>query len=85
MVRRSTSRINAGECAERAGKYAFGLDKEKTATALRRLADEIETGSVALHSFSTSSYATQDEFAVREVVIEILEESQEGGPQIVRD
>jgi len=85
MVRRSTSRIIAGECAERAGKYAFGLDNQKTAAALRRLADEIETGSIVLQSFSTSSYATQDEFAVREVVIEILEESQEGGPQIVRD
>jgi hypothetical protein len=76
--------INATECASKAGKYAFGLEEARTAAALRKLADEIEAGSVALHSVSTSSRATHEEFTVRELVIEVLEENPCVGPRVVR-
>jgi hypothetical protein len=76
--------INATECASKAGKYAFGLDEARTAAALRKLADEIEAGSVALHSVSTSSHATHEEFTIRELVIEVLEENPSVGPRVVR-
>jgi hypothetical protein len=77
--------INATECAKKTGKYAFGLDETQTAAMLRRLADEIESGNVALHSVSTSSHACHEEFTVRELVIEVLEESPSMGPRVVRD
>jgi hypothetical protein len=76
--------INAAECADRAGKHAFGLNDAKAVAALRQLADEIEAGKVALHSLTTSSYATHEEFAVREVVIEVLEEYVNAGPQMLK-
>ena len=77
--------INAAECADRAGKHAFGLNDTKTVAALRKLADDIETGTVVLHSVSTSSHATHEEFAIREVVIEVLEEYPSAGPRIVKE
>jgi hypothetical protein len=76
--------INATECASKAGKYAFGLDEARTAAALRKLADEIESGSVALHSVSTSSHAAHEEFTIRELVVEVLEENVSVGPRVVR-
>jgi hypothetical protein len=76
--------INATECASKAGRYAFGLDEARTAAALRKLADEIEAGSVVLHSVTTSSHAAHNEFSVRELVIEVLEESPNAGPRVVR-
>jgi hypothetical protein len=42
--------INAAECADRAGKHAFGLNDNKTVIALRKLADHIEAGTVVLNS-----------------------------------
>ncbi len=77
--------INASECAKKAGKYAFGLDEARTADMLRRLAGDIEAGNVALHSVSTSSHATHEEFTVRELVIEVLEESPALGLRVVRE
>jgi hypothetical protein len=76
--------INASECARKNGKYAFGLDEAETAQALRRLADDIEAGNVALHSVSTSSRAAHEEFTVRELVIEVLEENPVAGPRMIR-
>jgi hypothetical protein len=76
---------NAAECANRAGKHAFGLNEAKTVKALRKLADEIEAGTVALHSVTTSCHAAHEEFTVREVVIEVLEESPAVGPRVVKD
>jgi hypothetical protein len=77
--------INASECTKKAGKYAFSLDEARTAEMLRRLAEDIEAGNVALHSVSTSSHATHEEFTVRELVIEILEESPALGPRAIRE
>jgi hypothetical protein len=77
--------INAAECADRAGKHAFGLNETKAAAALRKLADDIEAGNVVLHSVSTSTHATHEEFAVREVVIEVLEEYPAAGPRMVKE
>ncbi|HLW53895.1 MAG TPA: hypothetical protein VKW06_13740 [Candidatus Angelobacter sp.] len=74
---------NANECANAVGKYSFGVDEGKTAQALRKLADEIDSGKVALYSVSTSIHATHEEFTVREVVIELLEESS-SGPQVIK-
>jgi hypothetical protein len=76
--------IHAAECAERAGRHAFGLNDAKAVAALRQLADDIEAGRVALHSITTSSHATHEEFTVREVVIELLEECAGAGPQMVQ-
>jgi hypothetical protein len=76
--------INASECARKSGKYAFGLDETQTAQALRKLADDIETGTVALHSVSTSTRAAHEEFTIRELVIEILEENPVAGPRMIR-
>lgn len=76
--------MNAKDCANRAGKYAFGLDQVKTAELLRKLAGDIESGKVMLHSVSTSSHATQEEFAVRELVIEVLEEVTASGPTMIK-
>jgi hypothetical protein len=76
--------INASECAKNAGKYAFGLDEVRTAQALRKLADDIEGGNVALHSVTTSTHATHEAFAIREVVIEVLEENPGAGPRMIR-
>jgi hypothetical protein len=77
--------INATECAKRAGRYAFGLDEARTAEMLRRLAGDIEAGKVALHGVNTSTHATHEEFTVREVVIELLEESSIPGPRVMRE
>jgi hypothetical protein len=77
--------INAAECADRAGKHAFGLNDAKAVAALRKLADEIEAGTVALFSVTTSSHATHEEFTVREVVIEVLEEYPNVGPRMVKE
>ncbi|HSM84708.1 MAG TPA: hypothetical protein VLT16_01095 [Candidatus Limnocylindrales bacterium] len=84
-------KIHAADCASRAGKFAFGLDEAKAVQLLRKLADEVETGKVLLHSVSTSCHATHDEFTVREVVIQLLEEAADGpallnnGPRILKD
>ena len=77
--------INAAECADRAGKHAFGLNEAKAVEALRKLADDIEAGNVVLHSVTTSSHATHEEFAVREVTVEVLEEYSSPGLQVVKD
>jgi hypothetical protein len=77
--------INAVECADRAGKHAFGLNENKAVMALRKLADDIEAGNVVLHSVSTSSHATHDEFAIREVVVEVLEEYPVAGPRMIKE
>ena len=76
--------FNAADCTRKAGKFAFGLDEVRTAQALRKLADEIERGEVALHSVSTSTHATQDDFTVRELVIEVLEEKSGTGPHVIK-
>lgn len=76
--------IHAAECADAAGRHAFGLNDAKAVAALRQLADEIEAGRVALQSVTTSSHATHDEFAVREIIIEVLEEYPSAGPQVVK-
>jgi hypothetical protein len=75
--------FNAVECAKKTGKYAFDLDAPRTAAALRKLADDIEAGTVALHSVSTSTHASHEEFTIREIVIEVLEESPNAGPRVV--
>jgi hypothetical protein len=77
--------IDAVKCANRAGKYAFGLNDAKAIAALRQLANDLEAGTVTLHSVTTSSHATHDEFSVRELTIEVLEELPQLGPKIVRD
>jgi hypothetical protein len=77
--------ITAAECADRAGKHAFGLNETKAIQALRKLADDIETGNVVLHSVTTASHATHEEFAIREVTIEVLEEYSAPGPRVVKD
>lgn len=75
--------FNAAECAKKTGKYAFDLDDLRTAAALRKLADDIEAGIVALHSVTSSTHASHEEFTVREIVIEVLEESPGSGPRVV--
>lgn len=76
--------FNAADCARKAGKFAFGLDEARTAQVLRKLADDIENGSVALHSVSSTSHAAHDDFTVRELVIEVLEETPGSGPRVVK-
>lgn len=83
MSRGSRIPITAAACADRSGKHAFGLNHAKAAAALRQLADDIEAGAVVLHSVTTSSHATHEEFAVREVIIEVLEEYPSMGPRVV--
>jgi len=82
--------ISAAECANRAGKYAFGLDEAKAVQMLRRLADDLEAGRVALFSVTTSSHATHEEFTVRELAVELLEEipapaAPPAGPRIIKE
>jgi hypothetical protein len=76
--------ISAAECANREGRHAFGLNDAKAVAALRQLADDIEAGRVALYSITTSSRATHDEFAVHEVIVEVLEESGRTGPKVIK-
>lgn len=76
--------FNAADCARKAGKFAFGLDEARTAQVLRKLADDIEKGSVALHSVSSTSHAAHDDFTVRELVIEVLEETPGSGPRVIK-
>jgi len=85
------SLMNAIDCARRKGNLAFGLNEAKAAQMLRELASDLEAGHVMLQSVSTSVHATQEEFAVREIVIELLEESGEAetvvpppGPRIIK-
>ena len=85
MISGGRTTINAAECADRAGKHAFGLNDTKAVTALRKLADEIEAGTVVLNSLTTSSHATHEEFAIREVVIEVLEDYPTVGPRMVKE
>jgi hypothetical protein len=75
MASGDKEKMNATECANRAGKYAFGVDETKAVQLLRKLADELEAGEVALYSVSTACHASHEEFAVRELVIEFLEEA----------
>jgi hypothetical protein len=78
--------INAAECSSRAGRYAFGLDESKTVQMLRRLADDLENGRVLVHRVTTSCHAIHEEFTVRELVVELMEEAPPSkGPQVVRD
>jgi len=77
--------IQAAECAERAGRYAFGLNDAKAVAALRQLADEIEAGTVTLQSVTTSSHATHEEFSIREVTIEVLEDYPDMGLRMVKE
>jgi hypothetical protein len=84
MVSRGRTSINAAECANQAGRHAFGLNDAKAVAALRKLADDIEAGTVALQSVTTSSHATHEEFAVREIVIELLEDYPNAGPQMIK-
>jgi hypothetical protein len=77
--------INAADCADRAGKHAFGLNDAKAVAALRKLADDIEAGNVVLHSVSTLCHATHEEFTIREVVVEVLEEYPTVGPRMVKE
>jgi hypothetical protein len=85
------SLMNAIDCARRKGNLAFGLNEAKAAQMLRELASDLEAGHVVLQSVSTSVHATQEEFAVREIVIELLEESSDAervgpppGPRIIK-
>ena len=83
--------MNATECASQAGKYAFGLDETKAVQLLRKLADELEAGQVALYSVSTACHASHEEFTVQELVIEFLQEIppapvvKQPGPRIIKD
>lgn len=78
--------ISAVECSSRAGRFAFGVDETKTARLLRRLAEDIESGKVMVHSVTTACHATQEEFTVRELTVAIMEETAAGkGPQAVSD
>lgn len=84
------TQINAAECASRAGKYAFGLDEAKAVQLLRKLADDLEAGRVALFSVCTSIHATHEEFTVRELTVELLEEvpgptAAVPGPRIIKE
>ena len=85
MTSQGKTSIHAAECADRAGRHAFGLNDAKAVAALRQLADDIEAGTLQLHSVTTSSHATHEEFAIREVIIEILEEYPSGRPRIVKE
>lgn len=85
MASREKQFMDASNCANRAGRFAFGLEDAKAVAALRQMADDIEAGIVVLHSVSSSSHATHDEFVVRELTIEVLEELPQTGPKIVRD
>jgi hypothetical protein len=85
MISGGRTHINAAECADRAGKHAFGLNDTKAVAALRKLADDIEAGTVVLHSVTTTSHATHEEFTIREVVIEVLEEYPSVGPRMVKE
>jgi hypothetical protein len=83
--------LKAVECAGRAGKYAFGLDESKAVQLLRKLADELEAGEVALYSVSTACHTAHEEFTVQELVIEFLQEIppapavKQPGPRIIKD
>lgn len=77
--------FSAADCAGQAGKYAFGLDEAKTVRLLRKLADDLEAGKIALQSVTTSSHAAHEEFAVQEYVIEVLEEAPSLGPRVVKN
>ncbi|MBZ5523820.1 MAG: hypothetical protein LAP21_16420 [Acidobacteriia bacterium] len=72
--------LNAIDCTGRKGNLAFGLNEAKAARMLRDLAGDLEAGRVILHSVSTACHATQDEFTVREIVIELMEENSEEEP-----
>jgi hypothetical protein len=85
MISGGKTSIHAAECADRAGKHAFGLNDTKAIAALRKLADDIEAGTVVLNSVTTSSHATHEEFAIREVVIEVLEDYASVGPRMVKE
>jgi hypothetical protein len=76
--------FNATECAKKAGKHTFGVDEAGTAQALRKLADDIDTGVVVVHSVSIASRAAHEEFTVRELVIEMLEDNSVAGPRAIK-
>jgi hypothetical protein len=84
MVSLGRTSINAAECANQVGKHAFGLNEAKAVAALRQLADDIEAGTITLQSVTTSSHATHEEFAVREVTITVLEDYPDVGPRMIK-
>jgi hypothetical protein len=53
---------------------------------LRQLADDLENGKVLVHRVTTSCHAIHDEFTIRELVVELMEEAPlRRGPQVVPD
>jgi hypothetical protein len=83
--------MSAIDCAGRKDDLAFGLNENKTARLLRELAGDLEAGRALLQRVSTSLHAMREEFTVREIVIELLEESRESesaapppGPRIIK-
>jgi hypothetical protein len=75
--------FNTTAYAKRAGKHAFGVDAVRTAQALQELADDIASGGVVVQSVSIASRAAHEEFTVRELTIEVLEETPMAGPRAV--
>jgi hypothetical protein len=49
--------------------YGFNLDAKRTADALRRFADAIDGGDIALQTAKVISAASVDEFAMNELQI----------------
>lgn len=58
-----------------AGGYLFGMDKVQAVTALRALADAIETGKVLPQSLEYSQKISTADFAMRELTVSYAEKT----------
>lgn len=84
--------LSAHEFAVLSGEFGFGISKERTVAALRKLADAIEsdgtilTGDgdghvdVILKSVTVASVADADDFTITDLTLRLAERVRRGGP-----
>jgi len=56
--------------------FAFGLDAQQVAAELRRFADDIDAGKIAVQSAQTGGVAKQEDFVVHGLFIEFARKTE---------
>jgi len=64
--------VNEPLSGQTAGNYGFSVDPQATATALRRLADDLQSGAVILQRAAQFRVAQHDEFEASGVVLHFV-------------
>lgn len=65
--------ITAHDFARPQGLFSFGVSRENTAVALRKLADAVEAGDAIVSSVVVRSVADSDDFSTTELTLMLAE------------